>query len=653
MLNTTWGLLPVLMAHPDSGSPLVATERGVLGFVLEVREETVLALALVLLFLVPLAIFSARRFGRQQRRLRESVQQHANALELARAKLAHLVQTGIRLGSEPDREALFDHVLSGARDVAHCQVATLFIKTEQQMLRIAVRTNKDSPLPVTELPLFDDAGEPVKRYVSTYVAHTGESVVIDDVYAETRFDLTGTKQFSEQSGFRTISMLTVALSPREGEIIGVLQLLNCEHPDTGEVVPFDGDTVEFMEALAAQAAVALENQNLLAAQKELMDSMIRVIAGAIDTKSAYTGGHCERVPELALMLVDAAERETEGPLADFRFHTEDERREFRIGAWLHDCGKVTTPEFVVDKATKLETIYNRIHEVRTRFEVLLRDAAIERLEAIHERGEPREVADARFADRKTRLMDDFRFVAACNLGSEHMDEADRERVQRIARQRWLRHFDNRLGLAHDERRRFEATPAPELPVWEPLLADQPHHRIAWPGGVVPATGERFNLRPREHLYDQGEVYNLGIPYGTLTPEERFKINEHIIQTILMLEQLPFPAHLRRVPEYAGTHHETLTGTGYPLGLAAAELSVPARIMAIADIFEALTASDRPYKGLKTLSESVRLLARFRDNGHIDPVLFRLFLTSGVYRVYAERFLLPEQIDEVDIAPYLS
>ena len=652
MFNTALGLLPVLIAHPEP-APATPPGGGVLGFVLEVREETVLALALVLLLLVPVAIYSARRFGRQQRRLRLSLQQHADALELARAKLAHLVQTGIRLGSEPDREALFDHVLSGARDVAHCQVATLFVKTEQRTLRIAVRTNKDAPLPVVELPLFEDGGEPVKRYVSTYVAHTGESVVIDDVYAETRFDLTGTRQFSEQSGFRTISMLTVALSPREGEIIGVLQLLNCEDPETGAVGPFDRDTVGFMEALAAQAAVALENQNLLAAQKRLMDSMIKVIAGAIDTKSAYTGGHCERVPELAQMLADAAEGVTEGPLADFRFHNDEERREFRIGAWLHDCGKVTTPEYVVDKATKLETIYNRIHEVRTRFEVLLRDAAIERLEAIHERGEPREAADAGFAQRKARLLDDFRFIAACNLGSEHMDEADRERVRRIAGQRWLRHFDNRLGLAHDERRRFEATPAPELPVWEPLLADQPHHRIAWPGGAAPATGERFNLRPREHLYDQGEVYNLNIPYGTLTPEERFKINEHIIQTITMLEQLPFPEHLRRVPEYAGTHHETLTGTGYPLGLTAAQLSVPARIMAIADIFEALTASDRPYKGLKTLSESVRLLARFRDRGHIDPVLFELFLTSGVYRAYAARFLLPEQIDEVDITPYLS
>ncbi len=653
MFNTPWSLLPVLSIRPEAATELSHSEVGVLGFVLAVREETVLALALVLLVLVPIAFFSARRFGRQQRRLRLSLQQHTNALELARAKLAHLVQTGIRLGSESNREALFHHVLAGARDVAHCQVATLFIKTGQKMLRIAVRTNEDALLPVTELPLYDAAGEPVKRYVSTYVAHTGESVVIDDVYAETRFDLTGTKQFSEQSGFRTVSMLTVALSPREGETIGVLQLLNCEHPETGAVVPFDADTVEFMEALAAQAAVALENQNLLAAQKELMDSMIRVIAGAIDTKSAYTGGHCERVPELALMLVDAAERETEGPLADFRFQTEEERREFRIGAWLHDCGKVTTPEFVVDKATKLETIYNRIHEVRMRFEVLLRDASIERLEAIHERGEPREVADARLAQRKAALLDDFGFIAACNLGSEQMDEADRERVRRIAQQRWLRHFDNRLGLAHDERRRHEATPAPDLPVWEFLLADQPHHRIAWPGGVAPATGERFNLRPREHLYDQGEVYNLNISYGTLTPEERFKINEHIIQTIQMLEQLPFPAHLRRVPEYAGTHHETLTGTGYPLGLSATQLSVPARIMAIADIFEALTASDRPYKGLKTLSESVRLLARFRDSGHIDPVLFELFLTSGVYRAYAERFLLPEQIDEVDISLYLA
>ena len=429
--------------------------------------------------------------------------------------------------------------------------------------------------------------------------------------------------------------------------------MNALDPHTGQVVSFDPEIVSFVEAIAAQAAVAIQNQNLLDAQKEMVDSMIQMIAGAIDAKSPYTGGHCERVPELAIMLAEKACAVQEGPLAEFAFRTEDEWREFRIGAWLHDCGKVTTPEYVVDKATKLETIYNRIHEVRMRFEVLLRDAMIERLQAIHEQGMPSAEADTRFEARRTQLLDDFAFVAECNLGGEFMAPERTERLRRIAGETWWRHFDDRLGLSHEELRRHEREPAPPLPARESLLADKPHHLIerASTQAFHPKYG--FQLKIPEHLYNHGEIYNLSIGRGTLTEEERFKINEHIIQTIVMLERMPLPPNLKRVPEYAGTHHETLTGTGYPRRLTADALSVPARIMAIADIFEALTASDRPYKKAKTLSESIKILSHFKKDRHIDPVLFDLFLTSGVYREYAQRFLLPEQIDEVDITPYLG
>ena len=461
-------------------------------------------------------------------------------------------------------------------------------------------------------------------------------------------------QFSEKTGMRAVSMLTIPLSPRDGEVIGVLQLMNALDPESGAVIPFTPELVSFVEALAAQSAVTLENVNLLESQKLLMDALIKLVAGAIDAKSAYTGGHCERVPELAMMLAEAASAVDSGPLANFRFASEEEWREFRIGAWLHDCGKVTTPEYVVDKATKLETIYNRIHEIRTRFEVLLRDAEIERLRAIHERGDDVAAADARFAERRAQLLDDFAFVAEANIGGEFMAPEKMARVGRIAEETWLRHFDDTLGLSQEEIRRRGQSPVQPLPVRENLLADKPWH-------VVPREPERQAFDPAhgwqvtmpENLYNFGEVYNLGIARGTLTDEERFKINEHIIQTILMLEKLPLPKSLRRVPEYAGTHHETMIGTGYPRRLTADELSIPSRIMAIADIFEALTASDRPYKPMKTLSESIKILSFFKKDQHIDPVLFDLFLTSGIYRVYAERFLKPEQIDEVDISRFIG
>lgn len=586
--------------------------------------------------------------------MHHSIRERTQALERAQHKLSRLVDSGIALGREQQREALLRQVVFGAQDIAHCAAATLFLRTEHDTLRFDVRTYGDDALPVFEIPLHDRVtGQPQHQYVAPHVALSGHSVLIDDVEHDTRFDLAGTKRFSERTGFRTVSMLTVALAPRPGQVIGVLQLLNAQDPHTGQAVPFEPGIVGFVEALATQAAVALDNQRLLDAQKDLLDATIQIIAGAIDAKSPHTGGHCERVPELALMLAQAACDEQTGPLADFRFTTDDEWREFRIGAWLHDCGKVTTPEYVVDKATKLETLYNRLHEIRMRFEVLLRDAQIERLLALHERGEARATADARYDARRAELLADFAFVAECNLGGEFMDPARTERLHRLAQQTWVRHFDDRLGLSGEElRRRASEAPAP-LPATEPLLANKAHHLV--PRGENKALDPRhgFRMPVPEHLYHHGELHNLGIGRGTLTEEERFKVNEHIIQTIAMLDRMPFPEHLRRVPEYAGTHHETLTGTGYPRQLTEKDLSIPARIMAVADIFEALTASDRPYRPAKTLSESVKILASFSQKRHIDPHLFELFLTSGVYLRYAHRFLQPEQIDTVDLASYLT
>lgn len=595
-------------------------------------------------------LYEINALGDAQRVMHEALHKRTDDLRKSQDKLERLVDYGIRLSSEQDRTALLRHILFGARDIAQCAAATLFLKTEQQTLEFVLRTNED-PLPVFEIPLYNEAGEPNDQFVVAYSTLHNQSVVIDDVYSETRFDLSGTKSFSEASGFRTVSILSVPLSPRGGEVIGVLQLLNALDPATGEVIPFAPDLRGFIEALAAQSAVALENQTLIAAQKDMMDSLIKLIAGSIDAKSPYTGGHCERVPALGMMLAEAASNANEGPLADFRFSTDDEWREFQIGAWLHDCGKVTTPEHVIDKATKLEIIYNRIHEIRMRFEVLLRDARIDQLEALAD-GQAADAAQARFEARKAQLIDDFAFIAECNLGGEFMAPDKIERLQRIAGETWLRHFSERLGLAEDELKRYPNAPE-VLPVTENLLANKPQHVIPRTQWDITDPKWGFKVKVPDALYDYGELYNLAISRGTLTAEERFKVNEHVMHSLMMLEQLPLPKNLRRVPEYAGTHHETLRGSGYPRKLSDKELTIPMRIMAIADIFEALTASDRPYKKAKSLSESLKILHSFKQNQHIDPVLFDLFLTSGIYKRYAEQFMLPEQIDEAEIQQYLG
>jgi HD-GYP domain-containing protein (c-di-GMP phosphodiesterase class II) len=567
------------------------------------------------------------------------------------ARLDALIESGLMMSMERDRSRLLRHILDEGQKLLNCDCATMYLVDDDKTLRFELRTRSDD-LPSTRIPMYDaQTGRPNENYISVYTALHNRSVVIDDVYGDTGFDLTGTRAFDQASGYRTVSMLTVPMAPRGGDVIGVLQFINAMDRQTGRIVPFAEDMVGLVEALAAQSAIALDNLNLVESQKQLMESLIRVLATAIDAKSPYTGRHCERVPELAFLLADAACRTSEGPLADFSFRNEDEWQEFRIGAWLHDCGKVTTPEYVIDKATKLETIQNRIHEVRMRFEVLLRDLEIERLQALA-RGEPASTVDARFQKRRAQLFDDFAFVAECNIGTEAMEASHIERLERISEATWTRHFDDRLGLSQGELDRRAAEPPTGLPAVERLLADRPRDLVPRTAEQEPDPAFHFRIDVPEHLYNHGELYNLRVRSGTLTPEERYKINEHMVHTVMMLERMPFPKNLRRVPEYAGTHHERMDGRGYPRRLGAADLSVPSRIMAVADIFEALTASDRPYKKPKKLSEALRVL-RGMAGDHVDPDIFNLFISSGVFLQYANKHLAADQIDVVDGTPYLA
>jgi len=389
-------------------------------------------------------------------------------------------------------------------------------------------------------------------------------------------------------------------------------------------------------------------------QEHLMESFIKLIASAIDEKSPCTGGHCERVPELASMLAEKADQSQDGIFKNFGFKTENAWREFRIAALLHDCGKVTTPEYVVDKATKLESINNRIHEIRTRFEVLLRDAHIDYLKGLLAGKESKELLAQKRSLAEAQLFEDFAFLAECNIGGEFMDAHKIERLQQIASITWTRYFDDRLGMSEAENKRLLDIPAKTLPCVEPLLQDRPEHLINRDQKVDAKTYEKLGIKMKiPHYYNNlGELYNLSIRRGTLNTEERYKINEHIIMSIRMLTELPFMDNLKNVPEYACAHHETMKGTGYPRKLTKEQISLPARIIAIADIFEALTANDRPYKKAKTISEAIKILSKMKEDEHIDRDLFELFLKSGVYMEYAKKYLSPEQIDEVDITKYV-
>jgi len=413
-----------------------------------------------------------------------------------------------------------------------------------------------------------------------------------------------------------------------------------------KVKPIETNIIELIELSDSQLALSSSIQEYQLQQEALLDAFIMLIADAIDAKSAYTGAHCKKVPILATMLAVETDRTNDIPFKDFHFQNDDEWEAFERAAWLHDCGKITTPEYVVDKATKLETIYNRIHEIRTRFEVLWRDVEIGYYERLIG-GEEETALKAWKHHEQQALLEDFAFIATCNLGGEHMEGEKIKRLQTIAKRTWLRHFDNRLGLAEEELLRYDTKPQ-ALPITEQLLHDGREHLIERIGFDEEEYRKKgFKMEVPKYLYNRGELYNLSTQKGTLTEEERFKINEHIIMTIRMLEQLPFPDSMKEIPKIAGEHHETIDGTGYPKRLSKEDLSIPSRIMAIADIFEALTASDRPYKKAKTLSEALKIMYIMKKEKHIDADLFDLFITSGVYITYAKNYLHPEQIDGVD------
>jgi len=564
------------------------------------------------------------------------------AMREMRTTISKFLELTTALAGERKFDVLLNRVLKEANDAAGGKNGVVYLlENDGVTLKPAVQSWESGGS--EELPpslLLTDTANPVVVSV--------KQAGISGVHNLPAERPTGMEYLNAHFGMETVMMVTEQLRNRAGATVGVMCLFMPGHTHKPSQ-----ERLALVEAFAGAGAVAIDNQRLLLAQKALLESFIGLVAGAIDAKSPYTGGHCTRVPELTKMLAKAACDAKEGPFADFNIN-EDEWEALHIAGWLHDCGKVTTPEYVVDKATKLETIYDRIHEIRTRFEVLKRDAEIACLNAIVAGGNAAELRAA-LAEQLRTLDDEFAFIATCNEGGEFMAPEKVEKLKVIGSRTWQRTLSDRIGVSWDEAKRMSREPAPELPATETLLADKVQHIIPrGPLDMMPEGNQwGFKLKVPEHLYNRGEIYNLSIARGTLTEEERYKINDHIMQTIIMLSRLPFPGALKAVPELAGGHHEKMDGTGYPKRLSRDQMSVQARIMAIADIFEALTASDRPYKKGKMLSEAIKIMSFMKKDAHVDADLFELFLTSGVYKDYAKQFLSAEYIDEVDISAYLK
>ena len=520
-----------------------------------------------------------------------------------------LNEIGIALSSEKNTPKLLEMILKGAKTILNADGGTLYLATEDKKhlqfeiiindsLGIMMGAKLGEPIPLDPLPLYDEFGKPNKTLVAAHAALYKKTINIPDAYVAEGFDFAGTRAFDTRMGYRSQSFLTLPMLNHENELIGVLQLINAKGAKDGQIIEFSKVFQRIGESLASQAAIALTNNRLIGQFRELFESFINLISEAIDKKSPYNGAHCRRVPTLTMMIADAACQADFGIFKDFDLD-EEERYELKIAGLLHDCGKVTTPVHVIDKATKLETIFDRIHLINTRFEVLKRDAEItflnQKIAAIESCNLSiiSELEDT-FQQKLAQYSSDQDFLRICNIGGEFMHEEYKERLQIIATYRW-----------------------------------------SDPQGV------------ETNFLTEDEVYNLNISRGTLTAEEREIINSHIVVTIEMLEQLPYPRNLRRVPEYAGGHHERMDGKGYPKGLTRDQMSLPARMMGIADIFEALSAKDRPYKKGKNLTECLQILGKMKLNNHIDPDLFDLFVSEKVYLRYANEYLDPDQIDDVD------
>ena len=650
---------------------IAAPERELLAAAFAARRTSIIITVLVILLALPIAWFIANQVARPMRILaREAqdiagfnfdenisidtiileVEQLSRSMDTMRITIGNFFNLITSLSGESDIDRLLDRVTDETMRASSANAAVIYLLTDDETELHAQPPRLANGVVLTDngLPDLMLDGSISNRLLDSF---NKKEVIVEQLGKDHAGDQP-LLPLAEVLEAKNLTTIVLPLTNRDNAGSGLLCLLYSEQNRNLESA-LSPQHIGFTQALSGFAAVSMESRQLLKMQKNLLQSFIELIASAIDAKSPYTGGHCQRVPELTKMLAAAACDSQDPRFKEFSL-SDDEWEELHIAAWLHDCGKVTTPEYVVDKSTKLETIYDRIHEIRMRFEVLKRDAEIDYWQQLSSGGNEEQLKSD-LEVKQNQLDDDFAFVAKCNEGGEFMADEKITRLNEIATVTWRRTLSDRIGVSWEEGLRQQRVPETELPTQEPLIADKKEHVIYRDADeVIPDDNPwSFKLDTPQHRYNRGELYNLSVARGTLADEERFKINDHMVQTIIMLNQLPFPKHLRNVPTIAGGHHETMIGTGYPKKLRREDMSLTARMMAIADIFEALTAADRPYKKAKSLSESIKIMNFMKKDQHIDPDLFDLFLQSGVYLVYAKQFLAEAQIDEVDITEYLG
>jgi HD-GYP domain-containing protein (c-di-GMP phosphodiesterase class II) len=506
--------------------------------------------------------------------------------EELRFLIQRLTEIGRALSSERDLSSLLERILAEARRFTSADAGTIYMLRDDGALHFEVMHNdtfgtylggsSGNPIPSSLNPVALD-----KAHVSGYSALSGETVNIPDVYAAEGFDFSGTRAYDQRSGYRSKSMLVVPMKNHESTVVGVLQLINAKSPRNQQFIPFSDRIVDLVESLASQAAVALTNTQLIQESRALFEALIRVMAKAVDKKDPTTAGHTERVTQLSVALAETVNETTEGELAGVRF-SEQDLEELRIAGWLHDIGKLTTPEPIINKGKKLEAFFDRVAVLKERFQAI---KAIRRSQGWEEQarllrsGAPkREIREAECRCRHDMdlLEEELGFLISCNEPVEDLADPRFERLKSISEKTYV------------------------------------------------------DLEGRPHPYlTEDEMENLSIRKGSFTPNDLQIMREHVSVTMELLNLVPFTKRLAHVPLYAGQHHELLDGSGYPNRLSGQELPLLSRILTLCDIFDALSAKDRPYKKAYSLETCLNILAK-EMAGKLDSRLVELFIRNRLW-----------------------
>ncbi len=534
---------------------------------------------------------------------------------------------------------ILEKVMFDAKRESNADGVLLYLRQEDKDSLIPVRGVSDALRvnvgrnfnAMSKLPALDlyakDGKTPNDKDVGAVAFLSGKSVNVPDVYNSEKYDFSYIMSFDEKYGYKSLSMLVYPIVDEKSVVVGIIKLINARD-DEGEVVPFSETAERMVSLVAKNATAAIEKYHKEEEHRRLVESFVRVIAKTVDDKSSGKKCmHSQKVPLITKKLATAM-YDSDLPMFKNCRISENDKYALHLASWLHDCGKLVIPEYLVDKATKLETVHNRIHEIRARFEILLRDARIAYLENVIKNPDDEMAYRDDYKNEVSVLRKEFTFIAKCNVGDVALTERGIEKIKQIAERTYIRNFDRTLGLSRVELDAIDKQEASKFPVEEHLLEDRPEDLVG-------------------DGYSKGEIHNLIVKYGTLTAEEKNIIDKHVEVSAEMLGAIDFPESCSNVVKYAAAHHEKLDGTGYPKGLRANALPMPARVLALADVFEALSADDRPYKPIRKLSEILRIMKSMADNGHIDPDLFHLFVKEKVYADYVRDFLKDIQKDEVD------